>query len=85
MVYTKPDHQLESITVLNSLVANIDDAIAILSEKVSTFEQSDQEHFKTDKKGISPGNPWPSITWFKDPPRDILYAGNGRLIPPHFS
>lgn len=72
IIYPKPDHQPAVFTVLNFPVSNIEKAVDDLIEKGITFEQYDQEHLKTDKKGISRSEQGTYIAWFKDPDGNIL-------------
>jgi catechol 2,3-dioxygenase-like lactoylglutathione lyase family enzyme len=73
MVYPKPNHEPATFTILNFLAPDIDNAVDALIIKGIVFEQYDEEHMKTDKKGIvrSDGQ-GPNIAWFKDPAGNIL-------------
>jgi catechol 2,3-dioxygenase-like lactoylglutathione lyase family enzyme len=74
-VYPKEDHQPAAYTMLNLVVANIDDAVDELSEQGVEFEHYDNMPFKQDKKGIARGlsaGQGPDIAWFKDPAGNIL-------------
>lgn len=67
-VYAKPDHVPATYTVLNFMVPDIDHVVDELAAKDVQFEHYDQEHMKTDEKGISRGvGDYPSIAWFRDP------------------
>lgn len=73
-IYPKPNHQPATFTVLNFLVANIDDAVDRLAALGVTFESYGGE-MKTDKKGIFRGKSrgeGPNIAWFKDPAGNII-------------
>lgn len=70
MIYPKPDHQPAVFTVLNIVVADIDEAVDGLVAAGVSFEHYDQAELKTDAKGIARGN-GPSIAWFKDPDGNI--------------
>jgi catechol 2,3-dioxygenase-like lactoylglutathione lyase family enzyme len=72
-VYPKPDHAPATFTVLNFLVDNIDDVVDKLTQAGVRFEMYDQEHMKTDAKGIARGQgEYPSIAWFRDPAGNFL-------------
>ena len=72
MVYPKPNHTPATFTVLNFPVDSIDQAVDELIEKGVKFEIYDEEHLKTDDRGISRDNGGPSIAWFKDPAGNIF-------------
>ena len=73
MVYPKSKgHTPATFTVLNFIVADIDNAVEQLSKKGVKFEQYDNEYIKTDKKGISRMPHGPSMAWFQDPAGNIL-------------
>ena len=72
-IYPKPNHIAATFTVLNFMVANIDEAVGDLAAKGIQFEKYAEEHMKTDEKGIVRGNEYgPSIAWFKDPAGNFL-------------
>src|SRR5687768_4834857 len=71
MIYSKPDHQPATFTVLNFPVEDVDEAVDRLTAQGVRFEQYDTRHIKTDSKGIARGN-GPNIAWFKDPAGNIL-------------
>ncbi|TKC57610.1 VOC family protein [Pedobacter hiemivivus] len=71
MVYPKPNHQAATFTVLNFPVQYVENAVTELEEKGVHFEHYDDEHLKTDEKGILRGQ-GPVIAWFKDPAGNIL-------------
>lgn len=73
-IYPKPFHEPATFTVLNFPVADIEKAVAALSNRGVTFEHYEGE-LKTDEKGIFRGadrNEGPNIAWFKDPAGNIL-------------
>lgn len=72
MVYPKPNHNPATFTVLNFPVDNIDHAVDELIKKGVQFEIYDEEHLKTDERGISRDNGGPAIAWFKDPAGNIF-------------
>lgn len=67
-VYSKPDHQPATYTVLNFPVDNVDQAVAELKKRGVKFEQYAPY---TDADGISRSD-GPTIAWFKDPAGNIL-------------
>jgi predicted enzyme related to lactoylglutathione lyase len=71
IIYPKPNHEPATFTVLNFLVADIDEAVDALLAKGITFEHYEQ--MGADEKGIVRGNGHgPDIAWFKDPAGNIL-------------
>jgi predicted enzyme related to lactoylglutathione lyase len=68
-VYSKPDHQPATYTVLNFPVDNVEQAVAELKKRGVTFEQYAPY---TDADGISRSDDGPTIAWFKDPAGNIL-------------
>lgn len=74
MIYSKPNHEPATFTVLNFPVKDIDEAVDELIQKGVQLEQYKGE-IKTDEKGIHRStNPdqGPNIAWFKDPAGNIL-------------
>jgi catechol 2,3-dioxygenase-like lactoylglutathione lyase family enzyme len=74
-VYEKQDHEPATFTVLNFVVANIDEAVDELTKQGIKFEHYDNMPAKPDEKGILRGlsvNQGPDIAWFKDPAGNIL-------------
>lgn len=72
-VYSKPDHQPATYTVLNFVTDDIDAAVEELSGKGVMFERYEGTH--QDDKGITRGiaaHQGPDIAWFKDPAGNIL-------------
>jgi catechol 2,3-dioxygenase-like lactoylglutathione lyase family enzyme len=70
-VYSKPDHEPATFTVLNLVVPDIASAVADLGRSGVSFEHYDTGDLKTDEDGVMRGN-GPSIAWFKDPDGNIL-------------
>jgi len=74
--YQKDDHEPAAFTILNFVVADIDEAISQLTAQKVTFEHYDMGNgAKTDAKGVMRGraaNMGPDIAWFKDPSGNIL-------------
>lgn len=74
-IYSKPDHQPASFTVLNFPVADIERAVDELNERGVVTKIYSDEDLPTDAKGIArnPGpEPGPDIAWFKDPAGNVL-------------
>lgn len=74
-IYSKPDHQPATFTVLNFVVDDIDAAVDQLTSQGVEFEHYDTGMIKTDEKGIARGKAsghGPDIAWFKDPAGNIL-------------
>jgi predicted enzyme related to lactoylglutathione lyase len=72
-IYSKPDHQPATFTILNFQVASIDEAVDELTRRGVRFEQYDSiDGSKTDAKGIVRGSQGPTIAWFKDPAGNFL-------------
>lgn len=74
-IYPKEDHEPATFTVLNFIVANIDDAIDGLVANGVTFERYDSLPALQDERGVLRGkdaNMGPNIAWFKDPGGNIL-------------
>lgn len=72
-IYSKPDHQPATYTVLNFPVEDIDHAVTTLAAKGLAFERYDGAH--QDEQGIARGRAagmGPDIAWFKDPAGNIL-------------
>ena len=74
-IYPKDDHQPATFTVLNFVVADIDEAVDELKSQGVEFERYDDMPGSQDEKGIMRGlqaNQGPDIAWFKDPAGNIL-------------
>jgi catechol 2,3-dioxygenase-like lactoylglutathione lyase family enzyme len=74
-VYSKPDHQPATFTILNFVVDNIEEAVDDLAGRGVKFESYSDGLVVTDPKGIARGkaqNMGPDIAWFKDPAGNIL-------------
>lgn len=70
LIYSKPDHEPASFTVLNFAVPDIDKAVdALNAAGIKTKIYGDG--LPTDSKGIMRGN-GPDIAWFKDPAGNVL-------------
>ncbi|WEK21412.1 MAG: VOC family protein [Candidatus Pedobacter colombiensis] len=71
MIYPKPNHQAATFTVLNFPVQYVENAVSELEKKGVRFEHYNEEHLKTDERGIL-RDQGPVIAWFKDPAGNIL-------------
>lgn len=74
-VYPKENHEPATYTVLNLVVANIDEAVDILVAKGVVFEQYHMKEMPQDEKGILRGliaGMGPDIAWFADPSGNIF-------------
>src|SRR5690349_7565001 len=73
-VYPKDNHEPATFTILNVVVADIDEAVDELTSRGVSFERYEGE-YQADDKGIVRSNDpkhGPSIGWFKDPAGNIL-------------
>jgi catechol 2,3-dioxygenase-like lactoylglutathione lyase family enzyme len=73
-MYSKPDHQPASFTILNFEVEDIDAAVDELVSRGITFERYEGSE-AVDAKGIMRGrahNIGPDIAWFLDPARNVI-------------
>lgn len=68
-VYTKPDHQPATYTMLNFPVADVEQAVDDLTAKGVEFLRYDG--ISQDERGISRGM-GPTIAWFPDPAGNVL-------------
>lgn len=79
-LYSKPDHQPASYTMLNLVVDDVDAAVDQLNELgvvTKIYENSDLAgDTGTDEKGIMRGH-GPDIAWFKDPAGNVLSVLQG--------
>ena len=72
--YPKEDHQPATFSMLDFVVASIDEAVDELTNRGVQFEHYDGSP-NTDEKGIFRGtskNQGPDIAWFKDPAGNVL-------------
>lgn len=80
-IYEKPGHTPATFTVLNFVVASIDEAVDHLSNDHGIeFERYQDMPAPQDEKGILRGktvNQGPNIAWFKDPAGNILAVLEG--------
>lgn len=74
-VYDKANHTPATYTVLNFVVANIDEAVDDLTKKGVVFEKYHMKEMPQDEKGIARGlsaGMGPDIAWFTDPSGNIF-------------
>ena len=70
LIYSKPDHQPATFTVLNFPTDDVEAEVERLSALGVKFEHYEGE-LATDAKGIYRGE-GPTIAWFRDPAGNIL-------------
>ncbi|WP_375386430.1 VOC family protein [uncultured Microbacterium sp.] len=76
LIYTKPNHEPASFTILNFPVDDVEAAVDDLNSRgVVTKIYSDPD-LGTDEKGISRGR-GPDIAWFTDPAGNVLAVFKG--------
>lgn len=71
IAYPKDDHEPASFTVLNLVVADIDEAVDALNAAGVVTKIYDDPDFGTDERGISRAEGGPAIAWFRDPAGNI--------------
>ncbi len=74
-IYEKEGHQPANFTVMNFVVANIDQAVDALQGRGVAFERYDNLPAPQDEKGVLRGlsaGQGPDIAWFKDPAGNVL-------------
>lgn len=74
-IYSKPDHQPATFTVLNFAVPDIDAAVDALNAAGVVTRIYDDRRFPTDERGIARGRKagrGPDIAWFRDPAGNVL-------------
>jgi predicted enzyme related to lactoylglutathione lyase len=75
-IYPKADHSPATFTVLNFVVADIDEAVDELIAKGVQMEQYNIPELKTDEKGVCRNDGShlgpKALAWFKDPASNIL-------------
>jgi catechol 2,3-dioxygenase-like lactoylglutathione lyase family enzyme len=73
LVYTKPNHEPASFTILNFPVADVDAAVDELHAKGVDTKIYPDSDFPSDAKGIVRGaGGGPDIAWFRDPAGNVL-------------
>ncbi len=71
IAYPKPNHIPATFTILNFPVPDVDTAVDELTQRGVKFIIYNEEHFKTDAKGIFRDG-GPLIAWFADPAGNIM-------------
>ena len=71
LIYPKPNHTPATFTILNFLVADIDQTVDDLTSAGVRFQIYNEDRLKTDAKGIARGQS-PQIAWFTDPAGNML-------------
>lgn len=71
IAYPKDDHTPATFTVLNLVVADIEEAVEALNAAGIDTKIYDDPDFGTDERGISRGA-GPDIAWFRDPAGNVL-------------
>lgn len=71
VIYPKPNHVPATFTILNFPVKDVENTVDELSERGVKFIVYNEEHFKTNEKGIFTAG-GPVIAWFNDPAGNIL-------------
>ncbi|WP_334151317.1 VOC family protein [Microbacterium sp.] len=74
LVYSKPNHEPASFTILNFPVDDVEAAVDELNSRGVVTKIYDDPDSGTDEKGIAHGGPGrgPDIAWFKDPAGNVL-------------
>ncbi|AZS38517.1 hypothetical protein CVS47_03175 [Microbacterium lemovicicum] len=71
LIYSKPNHEPASFTILNFPVDDVDAVVDDLNSRGIVTKIYDDSEGDTDEKGISRG--WgPDIAWFRDPAGNVL-------------
>lgn len=71
IIYPKSNHVPATFTILNFPVNDVEKTVDELTARGVKFIVYNDEHFKTNEKGIFTGG-GPTIAWFKDPAGNIL-------------
>jgi catechol 2,3-dioxygenase-like lactoylglutathione lyase family enzyme len=71
-LYTKPNHQPATYTVLNFVVKDIEKAVDDLVASGVKMEQYGIPEMNQDAKGIARDERGPAIAWFNDPAGNTL-------------
>jgi catechol 2,3-dioxygenase-like lactoylglutathione lyase family enzyme len=73
LVYSKPNHEPASFTILNFPVDDIDAAVGELNAKGVTTKIYTDDEFPSEPTGIVRGaGQGPDIAWFRDPAGNVL-------------
>ncbi|WP_438352147.1 VOC family protein [Microbacterium sp. CJ88] len=71
LIYSKPNHEPASFTILNFPVEDVETAVDELNGRGVVTKIYTDPDFGTDAKGISRGM-GPDIAWFRDPAGNVL-------------
>ena len=71
LIYTKPNHEPASFTILNFPVDDVEAAVDDLNARGVVTKIYTDPDFGTDAKGMSRGR-GPDICWFRDPAGNVL-------------
>ncbi|MGB4778315.1 VOC family protein [Microbacterium sp.] len=78
LVYSKPNHEPASFTILNFPVDDIDAAVADLNARGVRTKIYGDDEFPSDERGIvRGGDQGPDIAWFRDPAGNVLSVLKG--------
>lgn len=72
LIYSKPNHEPASYTILNFPVEDVEAAVDELNSRGVTTKIYSDDEFPTDAKGIVRGGRGPEIAWFRDPAGNVL-------------
>jgi catechol 2,3-dioxygenase-like lactoylglutathione lyase family enzyme len=73
LIYSKPNHEPASFTILNFPVSDVDAAVDDLNARGVVTKIYDDDDFPSDEKGIVRGDGrGPDIAWFRDPAGNVL-------------
>lgn len=71
LIYSKPNHEPASFTILNFPVADVEAAVDDLNARGVVTKIYADDEFPSDPKGIVRGQ-GPDIAWFRDPAGNVL-------------
>jgi len=73
LIYSKPNHEPASYTILNFPVSDIDTAVDDLNARGVTTKIYSDDEFASDERGIVRATAGgPDIAWFRDPAGNVL-------------
>ena len=72
MLYSKPNHEPATFTVLNFVVPDVEQAVDDLTAAGVKMEHYNMPEIKQDAKGIARDDRGPAIAWFKDPAGNVI-------------
>jgi len=71
LIYSKPNHEPASFTILNFPVPDVEAAVDELNARGVVTKIYSDDQFPSDAKGIVRGR-GPDIAWFRDPAGNVL-------------